>query len=268
MKKQFFSIALILIMLLSAGCSSVNIPLTEQESDAIAQYSAYLLLKYDNNKNSTEKLLDLDDLNDLKEEKLAAEATPTPTVTPTPTPTPEPTVEPEPTAADKGEDDASVDISPTSAVPGSDTTDPIPDKKDDVKYAESVSELFGKDFEVSYKSFVLSDEYVENDYFTVNAPDNKKILSVNFEIKNSSSSEKLFESKNRNLVYTLYTDDRSYIAPEISMLGNDIQFLNDKIKGNSSFNAVLLFYVNENRKSFKLRITNTDSGKVFDIKIN
>ncbi len=248
MKKRFLSIALILIMLLSAGCSSVNIPLTEQESDAIAQYSAYLLLKYDNNKNSTEKLLDLDDLNDLKEEKLAAEATPTPTVTPTPTPTPEPTAEPtaepEPTAADKGEE------------------------KDDVKYAESVSELFGKDFEVSYKSFVLSDEYVENDYFTVNAPDNKKILSVNFEIKNSSSSEKLFESKNRNLVYTLYTDDRSYIAPEISMLGNDIQFLNDKIKGNSTFNAVLLFYVNENRKSFKLRITNTDSGKVFDIKIN
>ena len=69
------TIRLLLILLSSvfllAGCASAEyIALTDEESDAIAQYCAYLMLKYDKNEVEKRKLLEVKELQDIyKEEK-------------------------------------------------------------------------------------------------------------------------------------------------------------------------------------------------------
>lgn len=266
MRRKLTVCVLVLILLMCTGCASGNIPLTEDESNAIAQYSAYLLLKYDGKKNVNEKLMDWDDLEDLKEEQLKAEATPVPTTVPTDVPVAEPTAEPtsEPAASPTSNPSEEITKAPTKA-PVEEKTNPTQNTAD---YASSIAELYGKDFNVIYKSYSLSKKYEENDYFTLTAPEKRKILAVYFDIKNNSSSEKEFDSKSKNVVYTLYYKDGSSLGAEISMLNNDIQFLKDKIKGDGTLRAVLLFYVNESEKDFTLRLTNSSTGKIFDLTIN
>ena len=79
----------VLVFLLTACESGEHIKLTQEESDAIAQYSAYLLMKYDTRKTHKEKLLDQKELKQAYADMAAEEAEknpakPTPSATPTP----------------------------------------------------------------------------------------------------------------------------------------------------------------------------------------
>ena len=99
MKKLGFLITTLIVSLMLSACSSDYIEISEDESNAIAQYCAHLLLKNDKNKVAERKLLDIDELEDYYMELHKDDPTPTPTpveedVTPTPTDEPEETPTP------------------------------------------------------------------------------------------------------------------------------------------------------------------------------
>ena len=64
MKKLGFLITTLIVSLMLSACSSDYIEISEDESNAIAQYCAHLLLKNDKNKVAERKLLDIDELED------------------------------------------------------------------------------------------------------------------------------------------------------------------------------------------------------------
>lgn len=262
MTKKILSLILILIMIMTSGCSSgENIALTEEESAAIAQYSAYLLMKHDKNEVVNEKLLDMKDLEDIKEEEALANATPTPT--------PEPTSAPLPTEKPSGQPDK---VTPTPGTEVSDSTednntsDSSADTTVKPDYAESLGEFFKGDFDVVYKSYSLNDSYTEGDYLTLQAPKNKKILILNFDIKNNSNKEQLI-SYNQNLIYSIIYKNNSYESTEMTLLENGLLYINEKIKAGGSYRAVLMFYVSAAESDYIFRTTDSATGKVYDIKI-
>ena len=170
-KKSVIALIL-LIAVLVCGCSSApEYNITDDESDAIAQYCAYLLLKYDKNKNAERKLLDKKELEDIynagKEENVTEAVTPTPPITDPGTPTPTPTEAPEVT----------------------DTPTPTPEITEEPKNLVSgLTELYGKtDFTVEYGYYKLSEKYVENEYSVITPKqDGEKVLALYFLIKLST----------------------------------------------------------------------------------
>ena len=251
MKKLYGFIMVFLMVVMLVGCTSENIPITEEESDAIAQYCAHLLLKYDKNKVDDRKLMDKDELEDYYKE--LEKANPTPVPSGDPTPTPKPTKAPKPTSSDKTEKDNKPSATPE------DTSDK----------AGSLTELYGiKGFEVKYKSGKLTKTYNENDYSTITARDGEMIFSASFEIENTGKESKKFVSSDSNVKYVLYCENGNMYSPQISMLSNDIQFLNDEVGAKKDFTAVLLFVVSENDNPVTLRAEDGETGKVYDVKIN
>lgn len=260
MRKKILSLFLIVVLILSTGCSSNNIPLTDDELNAIAQYSAYLMMKYDENKNVKEKLLDADDLEELKQEAEEATATPVPSPTPEPTDAPMQQTDPEITEALNQENNDEKQDSPENN----------PDNKnnsDDSNRVKNITELYNPEFTVTYKKYTLTDHYQENKTFTITAPENKKILALYFNIKNNTGTEKKFSSADENIVYTLINSDNRKASSEISMLSNDLQFLNEKIGPGAEIEAVLIFYVKENDRNFTVQLKDSETGKYFDIEI-
>ena len=249
MKKIITFLTLVLAALVLTACSSENnIPLTEKESDAIAQYCAHLLLKYDNNKVQKRKLMDLDELEDYYKELHKND----------PTPTPVPTEEITPTPAE--------DITSTPVPDDGDLT-PVPTEPEQDK-AESLTELYGlEDFIIEYKASSLSKVYSENEYSSINAKDGELILAVEFSIRNIGSSDKKFVSSGSKIAYALQCKNGDIYTPSLSMLGNDIQFLNDEIEKDEQYTAVLLFIIDEKVAPVSLRAEDGETGRIYDIEL-
>ena len=248
MKKIYPALAIIIASLMLTACSSNYIEITDKESDAIAQYCAHLLLKYDKNKVAQRKLLDVDELEDYYEELHKNDPTPTPTemAEPTAEPTSEPEVTPTP------EDITDV---PT-AVP----TEP------ELPKAESLTELYAKeDFTVEYKTISVTQMYYENEYSSISAKDGESIAVIFFNIRNIGDADQKFVSSDSKVGYALYCVNGNIYTPTLSMLGNDIQFLNDLIEKDEEYEAVLLFFIDAMDLPVKLRAEDGESGKIFDI---
>ena len=246
MRKLFLVIVMLISMSLLSACSSNNINLTDEESDAIAQYCAHLLLKYDGNKVAQRKLLDIDELEDYYKELKKDEpepvvtSEPEPSATPIDDVTPTPTVEPEPT--------------PTAQI------EPEQEK------AESITDLFGMEgFTVDYKSSSISKTYSEDENFTITAKEGESILAVEFAIRNIGKGKQTFVSSGSKVAYALHCTNGDIYAPQISMLGNDIQFLNDEIDQDEIYTAVLLFIIDEKDTPDKLRLEDGETGRIYDV---
>ena len=250
-KKSLIAIVLAFAMLLCGCASEPQYNLTDKESDAIAQYCAYLLLKYDKNKTAERKLLDKKELEKIyeAENEITEAVTPTPPTTEPDTPTPTPTEAPEVT----------------------DTPAPTPETTPEPQnLAESLTELYGKDdFTVEYGYYKLTDQYVENEFSVITPKqEGERVLALYFLIKNVSKNSKKFVSKDSNVSYFLYCDNGDVLGPQICALPNDIQFLNDEIAAGGSYDAVLLFFVNNDEKTYKLKAKDTETGYEYEIKIN
>ncbi|MBR4344815.1 MAG: DUF4352 domain-containing protein [Lachnospiraceae bacterium] len=259
MKRFKLIICVFMVISMLTACSSNNIPLTDKESDAIAQYCAHLILKYDKNKTQNRKLLDVKELQDIYKEKKAEEEKSQEVGTATVIPT-------------KPADEGGVSPTPTPKDDKAETTKaPAPTEQEQKDTVKSLTKLYSlSHFTIDYISYGLSDVYSENEYSSFSAKEGEKILAVELKITNNSSEKKKFISSEYPINYTLYCDNGDIIVPSVSMLSNDIQFLDDSIDPGKSFNAVVLFiiYENRNEKGFVLRGTNSATEKICEITLN
>jgi len=253
-KKKLFIILLICTALLCTGCAE-HIKLTEEESNAIAQYSAYLMMKYDRNRVADFKLIDYKDLQLEKEEEI---------VIPSPTPVPEP-------ESGNGDDELkgnepggseSDDFEAGNTENENKTDDNTPNTDNDNlysgSYAESLNQVYGAEgFEVSVESYELDDIYYGS--VPISAPEGKNILTINFLIKNVTDNTLRYDSLNYPVKYQLIIGEKESIEPQISLLPNDIQFLNNDIEAGVTINGVLLFIVDDERTDYLLRVLGEES---------
>lgn len=241
MKKfSFFLLSAFLALILS-GCSlgEPQIKLTEEESDAIAQYCAHLIMKYGTKELYQEKLLDRKDFEDAIKER-EAELNPSQTPAPTAAPTPEIT-----DAPDNGNES------------GNDL--PEPGKEEPVvtlaPALADASALFDPSiFEVSVSDKVFTKNYKSDlEYFTLSAPAGKFVAAFTIDVKNISSQKKVFDYNNYDVQFQLVVDGDKSIAPEISLLSNDFRFTRSEIAADSVFSGVVVFFVDESARNLKLR---------------
>lgn len=253
--------------LILSACSEQHITLTEDESNAIAQYSAHLIMKADKNKLYQNKLLDPNDLEKeiaARAEALSIENSRVKPGEIIPTPSPVPTPEPE-----QPEDVPSE----TEDVDNSDVEVTEPEVTEPVE----LSDLFDKDtFDVTYKTYSLSEEYKsDTEYFSISAPEGQKILIVSMNVKNKTDKTVKFTSTDYDVQYSVSLSvpgkNTSNVEPRISLLSNDARFMNDPIKSGDSKEIVLLFFVDKNVTHIDFKVlgdySNDSKGKTYQINI-
>lgn len=252
MKKSFISILVILFAMLLTGCSDEYIKITDSESEAIAQYCAHLLLKYDGNKNDDMRLMEYDDFIDEME---ARRPSPTEAVPEEPGDNeddadvtedselqPDGNEESDIHDSDVSEGtDISEEVSPTEAVTPTPEPTPIPEP---VVY--SLSEVFGfeEDFLLEYVSTETVEEYQdESEYFSLNAPEGKVIAAVAFTLKNISEEEKAYEASSYPIKLKLSCANNQNYDPALSLLTDDLQFYNGVFAAGEEKAVKLIFFI-------------------------
>lgn len=287
MKKLSYFLLTILLLLLLTGCEGNAIPLTEEESDAIAQYCAHLIMKYDKSGLEKEKLLDEREFYDALAEIAAREAelnpvsTPVPTAAPTEAPTPVPTLVPTeepddipgetdiPDSADNN--DVDTDITDLPDPSGDDNSGddivvtPTPEVKNNV--TDNLNDLINEDvFTITcVNSFITKEFKNEGEYFSLTAPAGQQILVVEFDITNNTSENQKYSASAYKFDFRVITEQGKQIYSEISLLADDIQFLDDNIASGATKKALVIFFTNSGEDTFTLRVTGGNSVENSDM---
>lgn len=213
MRQIRFLCAVLAVSVLSlTGCADIK-NLSEEQENEIAEYAAGVLLQ-DSDKYPYRLIT--------KEEK---------EVTETPTPMP---ATPTPTSTAAQASDAPQESQPeqTKAAP------------EDFKKEVSLDDLYHlKGVSISYTSYRLADKYGSSQ---IRAEQGKKLLVAEFSLKNNSGAKKKVKLiDRRKITYQLNVDGTTY-SPQISLLENQLDYLEAAIAKGKSQKAVLVFQVDKN----------------------
>jgi hypothetical protein len=232
MRKLSLVIGVVCVLSLT-GCASTY-RLTEVETDIVAENMAALLLKYDHNYQDTALLL--------PEEALEKEVFPAGTDTHT--------------------GDASI--------PSNDTKEDKKENKEDTVELHGEKEytlsqvISAKNFDIQYKGYQLYINYPEDTsatYFSLTPREGDQLLAVLFDAVNTSN-----DTKSLNLIKTgnrfelKVNEERTYV-PLLTLLENDLQYINIPIDGQKTEEVILVFEIpKEEISAVSLTVTNEDKA--------
>lgn len=228
MKKQLWGAVLCVAALGLSGCGS-QAALTEQQTNEAAEYIAGMMLKYD--KGYTDVLV-------------YPEATEEPAGTETP-------------AGLESEDEQEVQNSGDG-------------QQENIGNPRSLSSLYGADrFSVKCTNVYKTKEYKDpdNNMIVVNAQSGKKLVAVEFSVKNITNKERKLRLLEKGIAYQLTVDGSSYDG-ELSLVTQDMNFANTKIKANGKWKGVVLFQVPAKTALQNVKLTATKNGKSVSVALD
>lgn len=226
MKKSVLAMVIILAFNLT-GCNNLN-NVSDQNYNAMADYMASMILKYD--RTYEEKLINpaiIAKASSVAEENLNLNV---------------------------GETKEGTEVSSdqTSATDVTDKTENVNRstevKEDDNKVEKfyDLTELLElKNLDIQYKNYKLYDSFPEekdDEYFNLEAGKNNKLCVVQFNIKNKTTKNQKFNLLNKEIEYQLDVDSNTY-TPLLTLLINDLQFIDISINGEKSEIGYLVFEV-------------------------
>jgi uncharacterized protein YceK len=224
MRKRLFA-AVLAASLLVTGCSSVP-DLSDVHRNMEAEYMAGILLKYDKNNQ---------DMLDYDRSILEPTATPVATKKPTASSAPAST-----DAADMG---------------GSTNT------QESVTQSVDADAILSKGgVSIKQQQYQLKASY-DSSYATITAHDGKKLFVVKFLVKNTSGDTKRVNMMKRQLTYSLEIDGVSAGSPLMTILENDLQYMDSKLGAKKSKEAVLVFEVDSSQKIQNAKLNITEGTK-------
>ncbi len=238
MKKKLLICVLPFLFTLT-GCAQ-KFDYTPEQSAATAEYMAGLLLKYASNYQS--------DL--LTEEELIQNDNDAAAVTAAPTEVPEQNV-----AADEKNSETGAGETEASAKPLKEV---------------SLSEVIGTPgFELQYKDYSLKDFYPENatkEVFSITPRQGYQLAVISFELSNQSNAKG--EIKLTTPQYQLNINQGVLYEPQLSLLENDLKYLDMKVAKGESEAVLLIYEVKKDEKitSMSLTVTNEDKTATVNLK--
>jgi len=223
-KKRIIIAGLSVMLCMMCGCLEAT-PLTDAEMDVVAEYAASLLLKYDTNYETPLYY---------EEERLAM-LTPTPTPSPLPTPTPS-TV---PGVEGTSQGGSVAEVEPTA------TPTPIP-AFNAAETTIQLTELFGtENIVVSCEGYQLLKSVQSTEYFSLVAKEGRQYAVVGFLLENTSEQDLVFNASAKGMEYSLDVNIGTISRVSLSMLDNDLQYMEIAVPAKGTAKAVLVFEIED-----------------------
>lgn len=204
--------------ILLTGCGSVIPKMTEAEEQAVGEYAALVLLKYDANHRS--RLVDLALIEEAEKEESREEQQPAETPTP-----------------EIKED--------TSSVPVIDAT------KEEQSSVSSISQFFRlpEGVTVQYKDWNITDSYPDDGqtdgFFSLDASEGKKLLVLQFEMTNNSGAEQSIDILDQEPVCRITVNDSYTRTALMTMLTNDLSTYIGSVGAGETQEMVLLIEIDQ-----------------------
>lgn len=207
---------------------------TEQQSDSAAEYMADLLLK--ENLNYKPSLTPVEELN-IKDP---------------------------------------VEEEDTSEISEKDTTlapTPVPEQEEEDKNQTPVkeytlTEVIGEqDFEIEYKDYKISDTYSEGPYFSLDAREDNQLLVTTFSVKNISDKEKTLSLSKSDVLYQLDVNVGTVYKPLLTLLENDLQYIELTLGAGKTETVVLVFEVSKRTDISDINLIASREGRTEIIEI-
>ena len=210
------------------GCANtMDIP--NKKEDVIVDYMANIVLEHN---NSTEYII---------KEQAVTTIPPKVTVSPMVTKAPEKTKAPDKTKAPS--DDSSTKGPESTPVPSETTTD-------NPAVVLGVSGIGMK-----INGYQIQNSYSDGDYFTLEPEEGKCLLMVNISLINNSSADKQVTLTADMVDYEIKINDNDIYNPLMTVLDNDILYLEKNIVAGKSEDAILVFQVDKNTDIKKVDFT-------------
>ncbi len=242
---------IVLCGIMLTGCTQLVV-LTEEESDILSEYMAETVLKHE--KNYKEALIYPED-------------------------TTEDIADSEKKEVNKSEvaTDTKGNIEPVSEYVNSDdklTTleNTIGDETNYMVSDMNLSDELGNGkFEISYANYKLYDSYPtksKNNYFSLETTEGRKLLVVSFDIKNLTKKTQKINLIKSGFEYTLNNGSNVTYIPKLTLLLNDIQYLDIEVPAGKTKEAVLVFDVLQDIDISKCNLVVSNQEKNALIKFN
>lgn len=197
------------------GCGSTIPEMTKEQQELVVEYAAGEVLKFD--KNHTFKLTDLEEAEEeAKEEQATAEAVP----------------------AENGEDEEDAPDKQEGILPDDVTV--IDKEQENV----SIEQFLGlDDIQITYTGFEVADSYPsdsdEEVYFYMDATQNRKLLVLKFDLKNTSAGEKDVDLAASQVRYKIIVDGLAQNALTTLLL-NDMAYFQGTLAAGESAEVVVV----------------------------
>ncbi len=239
MKKRILLAGISVLFCFLGGCLEAT-PLTEKEMDVVADYAASLLLKYDKHYDTPLYYA----------EELEVRLTPTPTPTPkpkNPTPTPRP-------VAGKPSGSDSATVSPTPMLP-----------YNHEETTRQLTEIIAvENITVTCENYELKKSVESKEYFSLVAKDGSQYVVINFLLHNNTDKELIFDASENGLEYSVDINAKDTSRVSLSMLENDLQYMEIPVPANGTAEAVLVFEISdEEPETIHLIIEDETENAVF-----
>lgn len=233
---------IILISILAfslTGCIK-KYPLTETDTNVVAEYMAGLLLKYDKNYSAS-----LPGYHELDE------------------------------TTDTGS--IEYDEADTVKLSDDDKDESSKDRIDKASNSETVEYVLSEvmnvpDFDIQYVGYRFADTLPEdktNRVFSIDAKEGYQFLVVDFSVENKTDTDRIFNLDNPNITYQLDIDKGAPYKPQTVLLENNLIFIkNINIKAGEKTSAILAFEVPKDKdmKEIVLNISGNEKTKSIKIK--
>jgi len=225
--KRLKLLIIMLFVFTLTGCIQ-EYSITDQQSDATSEYMAGLLLNYDE-----EYEQDLISKNQILAEETAKEkedaASPSPTISP--------------------------------KITSNSTEDQGAANQENYTLTEVIGE---KNFEIEYTGYIVTATYPEDSesaYFSLSAYGGNQLLVASFNVKNKSKKEKTLNLSKAEILYQLDINVGSVYKPSLTLLENDLQYIDVTIAGEKSETVLLIFEVSKKAEMSDINLLITKDGK-------
>lgn len=231
--KRWKLIPIIIVMIFLTGCMT-KFKANDVQTDATAEYMAGLLLK--NNEDYKQALTPLKDIT-----------------------------KPEPIEVEDTKQQVEDTIGPVS------TGETLPEKDEDEK-GYTLTEVIGEsDFDIQYKGYDIVDTYPEepeSTYFTLTPRKGHRLLVTTFSVKNITESEKILNLSKAEMLYQLDVNVGTVYKPQLSLLENDLQYIDVAIPAGDKISAVLIFEISDKTdvSNINLIISRGKKSEIIEIK--
>ena len=228
MRKLKFSIVMLLVMLTLGGCVQ-SVDLTDEETDMFAEYISKEVLERD--KYYDQGLLEVNYTTDEEDEEKPAENTET---------------------------------LPDGKVPGQNTSHTQESKSEKTYTSATVNEVLGNSsVAVSYRTSNIFNSYPEDgaNYFVISSSQGYKLMVLDFDITNTTGKDVNYSMLKQDVNYKLVMDNGNEYSPLLTLLVDDLQFVNKKIPANETEKGVLVFRINQKEVKSKGRLQITSGSK-------
>jgi hypothetical protein len=229
------------------GCVQLE-ELTDKESDMMAEYMAGAILKNDTNYEDAltypDEIKKLLEANTDKTLELGN------------------SVE----TADSSETVASTETNSTET-----TTSKEEQSQDSVIDMNLTTEMGNGKFSITYSDYTFYDSYPsneDNNYFTLETSSDRQLLIISFDIKNVTRKKANFNLIKSNFKYQLDINTGTIYKPMMTLLVNDIQYINLDISAGKTNKAVIVFdvYRDVDMSNINLIISNQDKTSIIKVK--